>query len=260
MGYHTKTIMPFPSPAEERLRQAYEVLRDLLEQDADSSPHESAIAYLPPLPPIDPGSRLSATDLLSSWFRPPSGHADPWQNFFRKYEAAAPSPLPPPQPANFVAAAPAPIAHSPKGVTRALFPEAEDEMASDDADAAVEAFYEFLHAFGRHDVDGAMKFVAADYHTFADDLEIDRNDLRNHLEALLESLHGWNFEVSLSMAPEPMAHPYGIVIYGEIQIDAVHPLSNAKRNYVERRLALVQLQEDSQWRLAALSPVRLGAA
>ena len=51
--------MPVPSHAEERVRQAYELLRDLLEQDADSSPRESAIAYLPPLPPIDPGSRLS---------------------------------------------------------------------------------------------------------------------------------------------------------------------------------------------------------
>jgi hypothetical protein len=249
--------MPVPSQAEERLRQAYELLRDLLEQDADSSPRESAIAYLPPLPPIDPGSRLSATDLLSSWFRPPSGHADPWQSFFRKYEASAATPLPAlPTPNPVPAFAGPPY----KGVMRALFPEDEDELASDDADAAVEAFYEFLHAFGRHDIDGAMRFVAADYHTFADDLEIDRGDLRNHLEALLESLHGWNFEVSLSMAPEPMAHPYGIIIYAEIQIDAVHPVSSAKRNYVERRLALVQLQEDSQWRLAALSPVRLGTA
>jgi hypothetical protein len=103
-----------------------------------------------------------------------------------------------------------------------------------------------------------MQFVAPDYHTFEDDREINRDDLRNHLEALLESLHGFDFEVSLSMAPEPMQHPYGIIVYAEIQIDAVHPESRAKRNYVERRLALIQAQEDSQWRIAALSLVRPG--
>lgn len=242
--------------SDERLRQAYEVLRDLFEEGGQSPTRESAIAYLPPLPPMDPGSRLSATDLLSSWFRPPSGHADPWRNFFRKYEPESAAAVMAPQSVNAAAVS----APAPQAVMRALFPETEDELSSEDADAAIETLYEFLHAFGRHDIEGAMKFVAADYHTFADDLEINRDDLRNHLEALLESLHGWNFEVSLSMAPEPMPHPYGIIIYAEIQIDAVDPGSKAKRNFVERRLALVQVQEDSQWRLTALSPVRSGTA
>lgn len=249
--------MPVSRQPAERLRQAYEVLRDFLEEGGESEPRESAIAYLPPLPPIDPGSRLSATDLLSSWFRPPSGHVDPWQNFFRRYESAEPTPAAPSR----IPDPPSNPVPPPLGVMRALFPETEDdELSSDEADAAVEAFYQFLHAIGRHDVEGAMKFVAVDYHTFADDLEIDHHDLRNHLEALLESLHGWDFEVSLSMAPEPISHPYGIILYAEIQIDAVHPVSKAKRNIVERRLALIQLQEDTQWRLAALSPVDLAKA
>jgi hypothetical protein len=69
--------------SEEQLRHAYMVLRGLFEQEGESPAQESAISHLPALPPIDPGSRLSATDLLSSWFRPPTGHQDPWQSFFR---------------------------------------------------------------------------------------------------------------------------------------------------------------------------------
>jgi ketosteroid isomerase-like protein len=238
---------------DERLIQAYRVLRELVEQVDERPVQESAVAFLPALPPIDPGSRLSATDLLSSWFRPPSGHADPWQNFFQKYETAAPATPSPSQ-------GPVPAARevpAPKAIARALFPETEDELASEAADAAIEVLYEFLHAFGRRDVERAMQYVAADYHTFADDHEINRDDLRNYLEMLLESLRGWEFQISLSMAPEPIEHPYGIIVYAEIQIDAVQPESNAKRNMVERRLVLLQAQEDSQWRLASLSPVRL---
>jgi len=249
--------------SEEQLRHAYMVLRGLFEQEGELPAQESAISHLPALPPIDPGSRLSATDLLSSWFRPPTGHQDPWQSFCRKYDPEAPRVSAPsvpaaPQSAASSGASGAASAVAPKALMRALFPETDDDLSSEDADAAVEILYEFLHAFGRHDVDRAMQFVAPDYHTFEDDREINRDDLRNHLEALLESLHGFDFEVSLSMAPEPMQHPYGIIVYAEIQIDAVHPESRAKRNYVERRLALIQAQEDSQWRIAALSLVRPG--
>jgi ketosteroid isomerase-like protein len=246
--------MTVASHFDERLIQAYRVLRELVEQVDENSVQESAVAFLPALPPIDPGSRLSATDLLSSWFRPPSGHPDPWQNFFHKYESPAQVTPPSSQPAGPAAMSVA----APRAVARALFPEPEDELSSETADAAVEVLYEFLHAFGRRDVERAMQFVAADYHTFADDREINRDDLRNYLEALLESFRGWEFEVSLSMAPEPIEHPYGIIVYAEIQIDAVHSESKAKRNVVERRLVLLQAQEDSEWRLASLSPVRLG--
>lgn len=239
-----------------RLRQAYEVLRALFEPEGEMSPKEFGVAYFPALPPLDPGSRLSATDLLSSWFRPPSGHRDPWQNLFRKFEPETPTAVP-------VLGATMPAASpgvAPTAVIRALLPDTEDELAAEHADSAVETLYAFLHAFGRHDVEGAMKYVAEDYHTFQDDREIDRNDLRNHLEALLESLYGWEFEVSLSMAPEPLRHPYGIIIYTEIQIDAVHPVSKDKRNMVERRLAVLQAAEDEQWLLSALSPIRQDVA
>jgi ketosteroid isomerase-like protein len=238
--------------SQERLAKAYEVLRELFTPADAASGGESTAFYAPQLPPIELGSRLSATDLLSWWFRPPSGQKDPWESFFATVSPAA-------------TAAPAPQterpawgsvqAASPKALMRVLFPEPYEELESEDADAAVEVFYEFLHAFGRHDVEAAMEYVAEDYHTFENDSEVNRGELRNRLYSLLESLAGWDIQVGLSMVPEAVRHPYGIVIYAEIQIDGVHPDSRAKRNIVERRLVLLQQHGDSAWRIAALSPV-----
>lgn len=237
--------------SEQRLQQAYEILRDLFEQSEDRVEETSHIAYLPVLPPVDPGSRLSATDLLSSWFRPPTGHDDPWKNFFNKFEPHSSS-------ASTTTPAAASVhVHTPKALLKALFPEQEEDLSNEDADSAIEVLYDFLHALGRHEVETAMTFVADDYHSFEDDREIDRNDLRNMLDALLESLEGWSFDISLSTVPEPLRHPYGIIVYAEIQIDAVQPGTNAKRNIVDRRLVLLQVQSNSIWRLSALSPVHL---
>jgi hypothetical protein len=242
---------------EEQLARAYEALRELFAQPESGDAGNEPAFYAPHLPPVELGSRLSATDLLSWWFRPPSGQKDPWESFFAQTaDAASPSPaaLPPAsgaeQPAWGAGQRP-----SPRALMRALFPEPFDEMESDDADAAIGVFYEFLHAFGRHDIGAAMEYVAEDYHTFEDDCEVNRSELQNRLHRLLESLAGWNFEVSLSMVPEAIRHPYGIVVYAEIQIDGVHPVSLAKRNTVERRLALMQQHGNSAWRIAALSPV-----
>ena len=98
-------------------------------------------------------------------------------------------------------------------------------MANDQADAAVACVYDFLHAIGRRDPEAAMACVADDYHVLEDDREVDRLGLRHQVEALLDSLRGWEIEISLAEVPEPLHHPSGILIYCEIQIDAYqrHP-------------------------------------
>ncbi len=243
--------------ADQRIAKAYEMLRELFTQPDASQDMEPAPFYAPQLPPVELGSRLSATDLLSWWFRPPSAQKDPWESFFARFQESSGTP------AATSGAAPkmeAPAlggiqTASPKALTRALFPEPYEELASEDADAAIETFYEFLHAFGRHDIEAAMEYVSEDYHTFENDCEVNRYELRNRLYSLLETLSGWDFQVSLSMVPEALRHPYGIVVYAEIQIDGVHPENRAKRNMVERRLVLLQQHGNSVWRIAALSPV-----
>jgi hypothetical protein len=243
--------------SQERLAKAYEVLRDLFAQSEGATEAEPAPFYAPQLPPIEFGSRLSATDLLSWWFRPPSGQKDPWESFFARSgeSPVAPVPLSAPVPQSEREPWTATAGPSPKAMMRALFPEPYEELESDDADAAIDVFYEFLHAFGRHDIEAAMEYVAEDYHTFENDCEVNRSELRNRLHGLLESFAGWDFQVSLSMAPEALRHPYGIILYAEIQIDGVHPETRAKRNAVERRLVLLQQHGTSAWRVAALSPV-----
>jgi len=236
--------------SEERLEQIYSLLREALvpqeQQEVETG------WYAPPMPPIGPGSTLSATDLLSWWFRPPTASRNPWDSYFgektpaREAAGVTQPPASPVSPEDSIS----------RAAIRALLPVGENELASEEADRATETFYEFLHAFGRRDIDAAIQYIAEDYHTFEDDREVDRGDLRSRLEALLDALHGYDFEVSLTTVPEPMLHPYGVVMSVEIQIDGVHPQTKAKKNFVDKRLVLLQSHAQDEWRIAALGKVR----
>ena len=107
-----------------------------------------------------------------------------------------------------------------------------EEMANEHADAAVACLYDFVHAIGRRDPEGAMACVADDFHVYEDDREIDRLALRHQIEALLDSLRDWELEISLAEVPEPLHHPGGILIYCEIQVDAFQRDSSARRSRV----------------------------
>ena len=239
--------------SEQRLEQIYQLLREALSPPETPAPGEPGW-YSQPLPPIDPGSRLSATDLLSWWFRPPTASRDPWSSYFGEQSAGPVTRELPREETRAAKATTDPIS---RAAIRALLPASEEELSREDADGAMESFYEFLHAFGRHDVEAAVQYVAEDYHTFEDECEVNRDQLRNRLEALLASLDGYALEVSLSMVPEPISHPYGIIMYVEIQVDAIHAETGVKRNIVDRRLALLQRQVDGKWKIAALGKVRV---
>jgi hypothetical protein len=235
---------------DERLDQIYTLLREALTPQEEGQESNRAW-YTPQMPPIDPGSKLSATDLLSWWFRPPTASQNPWDTYFAESTVAHESPrmaAPPP------AASPAdPIS---RAAIRALLPVEESELASDDADRATETFYEFLHAIGRRDVDVAMQYIADDFHTFEDDREVDRDDLRSRMEGLLDAMHGYDIDVSLTTVPEPLQHPYGVVMSVEIQLDGVHPQTKAKRNVLDKRLVLLQRQADDCWKITSLGRAR----
>jgi hypothetical protein len=246
-----------PTP-EQRLQDAYRLLRELVEDTGTEESSKDEKLYAPPLPPIDPGNKLSATDLLSWWFRPPTASAGSWDSYFRNNtsqsgnpETGSPLVTESPRAANGT------VDPVRQAVFRALLATEEDGLGAEEADTALEVFYEFLHAFGRRDVESAMKYVAKDYHTFEDDHEMNHLELANSLEALLASLEGCAFTVSLAMVPEAIRHPYGIVIYAEIQLDAVDLTIGTKRNRVERRLVLMEQDGEKSWKLAAFSRPRI---
>lgn len=249
--------MPPPVAAEERLREVYRLLGELLEAPTEEAHNDTVPWYSPQLPPLDVGSKLSATDLLNWWFRPPAGKPV-WDRYFGSApDSTAQVNRPRPDPvvrdemsgdaARFASAA----------AIAALLPEADDDLATEDADAAVETFYEFLHAFGRGDVEAAMGWVADDYHVIEDDVEIDREGLRRRLEWLLETLYGWDFEVSLASVLEPVPHPYGILMYAEIQINGMRAADDERRCLVERRAVLLENCGASGWKIAAMSRPRI---
>ena len=237
--------------SDERLEQIYGLLRQELAPQEEEDESDRGW-YQPSMPPIDPGSKLSATDLLSWWFRPPTTSQNPWDAYFTEGAPLQESPKAPPS----HHPNPAPADPVSRAAIRALLPVEENELASDDADRATETFYEFLHAIGRREIDTAMRYIADDYHTFEDDRELDRTHLRSRLEALLDSMHGYDIEVSLTTVPEPLLHPYGVVMSVEIQMDGVHPQTKAKKNVLDKRLVLLQRHADEQWRIVALGKVR----
>jgi ketosteroid isomerase-like protein len=243
--------------ADERLRQIYDMLREVLEPPSSGGELGDSRWHAPPLP-LNVDGRTSATDLLSWWFRPPSGEESAWNQYFGGSESSSTRTVAKPgeAPKTKTAVEAAERNTDPRAVLRALVDWPKDELANEDAECGIETFYNFLHAFGRRDVAAAMQHIAEDYHVFEDDREIDRHDLRSMLESLLESLHGFELGVSLSMIPEPLGHPYGIVTYAEIQIDARRLQDGVKRNLVERRLVLLQKQADFSWKISAFSKPR----
>lgn len=243
--------------ASARLLKAYEILQDLLDEGRPEDLDPGFVPShwdLPAMPPPDPSGRLSATDLLGWWFRAPGGLPDPWEAYFE-------GPVPDPPPVSPQTPGPRP----PERPINGWRPEdwhpafaqvrLPDRLLPDEsAEAAVETLYEFLHAVGRRDVEAAMAVTAEDYHVMEGDLEVDRLGLRQRLEALLDSLGGWSLEVSLAVAPEPLDHPYGVLIAADIQLDAAHP-DGAKRSHLWRRVALLRQDGEGEWKIHALSLV-----
>jgi len=251
--------MPAAQNADERLRQIYQLLRETLEPSSNGDEVDETRWHAPPLP-LDLDGRTSATDLLSWWFRPPSGEESPWNRYFGDAKGssvrAIPEPGVAPVKTEVAKAGPERDVYSREAI-RALVDWPTDELSNENAEIAVEVFYGFLRALGRNDIVGAMQYVAEDYHVFENDKEVDRWDLRSSLEVLLDSMQGFEFDVTLATAPEPLGHPYGIVMYAEVQIDAKRPQDGAKRNVVERRLVLLQWQQaDATFKIAAFSKPR----
>ena len=249
-------------PLDSRLREVRDLLRDLLQESGGES-EEQSHWELPVLPPPDPDGRLSSTDLLTWWFRggrPGRGH---WDDYFRLVDGAKPAPddsgalalkTSRATAGRSSSAAPA-AARDGWPPIAGLFPEPEEQLAEEHAQAAVDCLYDFIHALGRRDVDGAMAMVAEDYHAMELGQEVDHLKLRHGLESYLDSLRRCELDVSLAEAPEPLSHPYGILISVCIQFDAHDPRDGSKSGRVERRVAVLKCNDRGAWKIHALSRV-----
>jgi hypothetical protein len=244
---------------EAKLRELQELLADVVDARGgapDAVPSESHWE-LPVLPPPDPDGRLSSTDLLTWWFRARArdgsgGAAADWDQYFARdgrdeNDDAGPPPARRPRGA--------PLRDADDDVQiESLFPEPEAQLAEEHAQAAVDCLYEFIHAFGRRDVDAAMKLISDGYHAIEWDQEVDYLKFRQHLEAGLDALRDAEIEVSLTEAPEPVRHPHGILIDAQIQIDQIEQIdhargADARTSMVERRVAVIGQEPDGEWRI-----------
>jgi hypothetical protein len=251
------------------IRPAIAALRGVLArlEAAEDRPWHAAA----PLRSVFDG-RLSATDQLSWWFRPANGGDDPWDSYFADdmdgadypFEASlSPDAWHNPwdrdqrnhapdrgRPLQTVSEPP-----SPRDSLKSLLLEPEPDLPDDDAECVVTCLYDFVHAVGRDDLDGAMSCVATDYHAIEDDHEVDRDGLAQRLKALLDSLHGWDKDTFLVEIPQPVLHPVAILVHVEMQINAVNHATRERRTLHHRRVAIFERQRDRSWRIAALSPI-----
>src|SRR5262245_33286306 len=203
------------------------------------------------LPPPDAEGRLSSTDLLNWWFRTPQSRAG-WDAYFTPTDAgearsATSSPASP--------AAKPEADHDRWSELSVLFPEPEEHLADEHAQASVDCVYDFLHAVGQRDVEAASALIDDAFHTIDFGEEVDKLTFTNGLRAQIDELRDWDFDVSLAVAPEPVSHPLGVLIHVIIQFDAVNRLDGSKRGRVERRIAILRQDGSGLWKIAGMPNV-----
>lgn len=226
-----------------RLRDVQALLNGILEEARDAGTEVPSHWELPILPPPDVDGQLSSTDLLNWWFRAPHGRGG--------------NTLEPPaeQPQSSPAAREPDADRDAWSEISVLFPEPEEHLAEEHAQAAVDCLYDFLHAVGQRDVEAAAALLDDYFHTIQDGEEIDKLRFKNHLASQLDALRNWDFEVSLGVAPEPVSHPLGVLIHASVQFDAVHRDDGTKNGSVEQRVAIVRQDESGTWKICALPRV-----
>lgn len=226
-----------------RLALALDLLRSVIDSGAPAGAPRRGYTPLVAAPEVE--RRLSATDLISWWFQPAATALDPWEEFF----SAAPNGH------DRTGGAGANGADGPWTELQALVPDPDAELADEQAEAAVQCLYEFVHAIGRRDVDRALELVADDFHHMEGDREIDRLGLRQQIESLLGGFDGWQVETSLVTIPEAIPYPSGVAILAEIAVDGFRPDDDeAWRSIIQRRVAVLERTPDRDWLITALSP------
>jgi hypothetical protein len=188
--------------------------------------------------PMPYDSLLSSTDLISPWYpqtavrEPAAGSPDAsgWDAYF----GAAPNSF-----------------RSGLATLAGFVP--PSELSAPDAEAVIDSLHEFVLALGRADVPSAMQHVAPDYHSIEGDREVSHEALRHQLESLLDERSGQDIDVALTRAPEPFAHPLGVLVEVTLRIDS-RRTDTGPSSLLWHRIAVFEKQADDRWRLVSLSP------
>lgn len=222
-------------PLDPRLAQALALLGDYASRDASAAADA----------PADDGWLESSTDVLTPWY--PQSEAP-----FRSLAAAAAPPVAEAawdayfarSPRSFDAHRdrPAPAGRAPARGTR-------NEISEADADAVVEALYEFVHALGRGDVPDALAGVSDDFHAMDGEREVTRDALRHRLESMIDARRGRGLAVSLARVPEPVAHPPFVLVKIALQVDSDGP-RGVPESLVLHRVAVFARTDG--WRMVGL--------
>lgn len=243
-----------PTSIDAKLRDIQALLNTVLEEARDGGTEPPSHWELPILPPPDSEGQLSSTDLLNWWFRGPQSRArgrddsvDPG--------AGTGSAVGEPQATARARTSEPPAGHDAWSEISVLLPEPEEHLAEAHAQAAVDCLYDFLHAVGERDIEAASALIHDFYHTIEDGEEVDKRGFVDFLASHVDALRNWDFDVSLAVAPEPVNHPYGVLIHAIVQFDAVNLMDGSKNGYVEERVAILREDESGTWRIAALPRV-----
>jgi ketosteroid isomerase-like protein len=251
-----------PTTLDAKLRDVQALLNTILEEAHGGGGDAPSHWELPILPPPDADGQLSSTDLLNWWFRAPQSRTGDWEkagdwgkpgdwgNGVQPSGDKAPR-----LPAEWSGQTPAAGRDAWTDLSM-VFPEPEEHLAEEHAQSAVDCLYDFLHAIGERDVEAAALLIDDGYHTVDDGEEVDKAKLKNLLASQLDAFRTWDFSVSLAVAPEPVSHPYGVLIHAVVQFDAVDRTDGSKDGHVERRVAIVRQDAAGAWKIAALPRVQ----
>jgi hypothetical protein len=241
-----------PTSLDAKLRDVQALLNTILEEARDSGNDAPSHWELPILPPPDAEGQLSSTDLLNWWFRAPQNRSRDGDPSLEPFGAGGPSVE---RQDALRGRASEPAGHDRWSEISILLPEPEEHLAEEHAQAAVDCLYDFLHAVGQRDIGAAAALIHDFYHTIEDGEEVDKRKFVNFLASQVDALRDWDFDVSLAVAPEPVNHPYGVLIHAIVQFDAIHLMDGSKDGHVEERVAILREDESGAWKIAALPRV-----
>lgn len=207
---------------------------------------------LPVLPPPDAEGHLSSTDLLNWWFRSPQNRGRAWDDFFRPRHG---QPAVENTPRNGEPAEERSVADDPWFELDMSLPAPEEHLADEHAQGAVDCLYDFLHSVGERDLGAAAELIDDGYHTIEEGEEVDKAAFVNGLAAQLDELRHSDFDVSLAVAPEPIHHPYGVLIHAIIQFDAETHKRHTRSGRVERRVTVLRQNDAGAWRIVSMAKV-----
>jgi hypothetical protein len=140
--------------------------------------------------------------------------------------------------------------------TLALSEPARSEVWNPTAAAsAVDCLYRFIHALEQSDIDQAMSCIAADYHLFENEIDMDIHFLRMRLEQFLDEWRGPECRVSLTEIPDPVFFTRGILIQATLQIDYLHKIKQAMNTVLLGYLIRFDAEPGQEWLIHAFHRV-----